>query len=203
MKLLGLKIQKLNVFQISIFLMIIGLLLGVLSANMFQSYYYDKMMNYNNLIFSEIASKNIDYSGLFIYILNNNFREFIAFWLLSITILGIPYIVIKLITTSFSIGFFISAIAMQYGFKGILIILSYVFPHGIIYLPVILLCLYKGYGLSRSIYYENRNYMGTILKQLKSYLLLWMFLSVLLILGSFLEAYFGSFFIKKTLGLFT
>ncbi len=203
MKLLGLKIQKLNVIQISIFLMIIGLLLGVLSANMFQSYYYDKMMNYNNLIFSEIASKNIDYSGLFIYILNNNFREFIAFWLLSITILGIPYIVIKLITTSFSIGFFISAIAMQYGFKGILIILSYVFPHGIIYLPVILLCLYKGYGLSRSIYYENRNYMGTILKQLKSYLLLWMFLSVLLILGSFLEAYFGSFFIKKTLGLFT
>ena len=141
MKLLGLKIQKLNVIQISIFLMIIGLLLGVLSANMFQSYYYDKMMNYNNLIFSEIASKNIDYSGLFIYILNNNFREFIAFWLLSITILGIPYIVIKLITTSFSIGFFISAIAMQYGFKGILIILSYVFPHGIIYLPVILLCL--------------------------------------------------------------
>jgi stage II sporulation protein M len=161
------------------------------------------MMNYHNVIFTEIVREKINYSGLFIYILGENFREFIVFWLLSITILGIPYIVLKLITFGFSAGFFISAIAMQYGFKGIILILTYVFPHGIIYLPIIILCLHKGYGLCRSIYYENRNYMGTILKFIKSYLLLWMFLSVLLVLGSFLEAYLGSFFLKKTLGLFT
>lgn len=203
MKKIRFKLQGLSVIQTSILLMIVGLCFGVLSANMFRSFYYDRMMNYHNVIFSEIARENIDHSGLFIFILGENFREFVVFWLLSITILGIPYMVLRLITFGFSTGFFISAIAMQYGFKGILLILIYKFPHGIIYLPIIILCLYKGLALCRAIYYENRNHIGAILKELKSYLFLWMFLSVLLVLGSFLEAYVGSFFLKKVLGLFT
>ncbi len=170
---------------------------------MFRAFYYDKMMSYHNIIFSEIVRENINYSGLFIYILGKNFREFLVFWLLSITILGIPYMILKIITFGFSTGFFISAIAMQYGFKGILLILSYKFPHGIIYLPIIMLCIHKGYNLTRTIYHDNRDYMGTITRQLKSYLLLFVFLSILLVLGSFLEAYAGSFILKKTLGFIT
>ena len=203
MKLLRLKLQRMNIIQISIFLMIVGLLFGVLSANIFRTFYYDRMMSYHNVIFTEIVRENIDYTGLFFYILGNNLREFVVFWLISITILGIPYIIIKIIAFGFSTGFFISAIAMQYGFKGLLLILVYKFPHGIIYLPVIFLCIYKGYSLSRSIYYESRDYIGAILRQLKSYLLLWLFLSVLLVLGSYLEAYVGSFLLKKTLSLIT
>lgn len=160
-------------------------------------------MSYHNVIFAEIVRENIDYSGLFLYVLSNNLREFAVFWMLSITVLGIPYIILKIIIFGFSTGFFISAIAMQYGFKGFLLILAYKFPHGIIYLPIILLCIYKGYNLSRSIYYENRDYMGAIIRQLKSYLLLLLFLIVLLVLGSFLEAYAGSFLLKKTLEFIT
>lgn len=203
MKLLKIKLQKLSIIQISILIMIIGLILGVLSANLFQSFYYERMMNYHNHVFSEIARESIDYSGLFYYILRENFKDFVVFWLLSITILGIPYMLLKIIVFGFSTGFFISAIAMQYGFKGILLILSYQFPHGLIYLPIILLCLHKGYGLCRSMYFENRNYLSFILRQLKSYLFLLIFLSVLLFLGSFLEAYVGSFFLKKALELIT
>lgn len=197
------KLQRLNIIQFSIIIIIIGLFLGIFAANIFRSLYYDRMINYQNVVFAEIVRENINYSGLFLYILGNNFREFIVFWLLSVTILGIPYIVIKVISFGFSTGFFISAIAMQYGLKGIWLILSYKFPHGIIYLPIIILCIHKGYSLSKSIYYENRDYMGTILRQIKSYLLLLIFLSVLLLLGSFLEAYVGSFLLKKALELIT
>jgi len=189
--------------QISILLIIIGLLIGVLIANLFNSFYYDLIMNYNNVIFSDIVKEDIDYTGLFLYVLGRNYREFIVFWLLSVTILGIPYMIIKLITFGFSTGFFISSIAMQYGLKGILLILAYLFPHGLIYIPVIILSLYKGYGLSRAIYYDNRYHMGSIIRQLKSYIFLLVFLAVLILLGSFLEAYAGSFLLKKTLGLFT
>ena len=160
-------------------------------------------MNYHNLIFAEIVREDIDYLSLFIYILGTNFKEYLVFWLLSLTILGIPYIYLKLLAFGFSTGFFISAIAIQYGFKGIILILTYKFPHGIIYLPIIILCIYKGYSLTRSIYYENRDFFGTILRQIKAYILLWLFLAVLLVLGSFLEAYVGSFLLKKALGFIT
>ena len=159
-------------------------------------------MNYHNVIFSEIVREKINYSQLFFYILKENLKEFMVFWLLSITILGIPYMVLRLIYFGFSLGFFISVIAMQYGFKGMLLILVYEFPHGLIYIPVILLSLYKGFVLCRSIYYDNRNITDTIRSLLKSYILLIIFLIALLLLGSFLEAYVGSFFLKKTLGFF-
>lgn len=183
--------------------MIIGLFLGVLFANVFKSFYYDRMMSYHNEIFTDIVRERIDYKGLFIYVLGKSLREFAVFWLLSITILGIPYMIIKIIAFGFSTGFFISAIAMQYGFKGLLLILVYKFPHGLIYLPLIILCLYRGYNLSKSIYYESRDYIGTIRRQLKSYMMLWLFLIALLVLGCFLEAYVGSFLLKKALSVIT
>lgn len=204
MKLLKLKLQKLTVAQISILLIIVGLLSGILFANLFQPFYYDLMTNYQNNIFSDIVRENIDYSGLFLYIVKKNLKEFIIFWLLSITILGIPYMIFKLIFYGFTIGFFISSIALQYGIKGILLILAYIFPHGLIYIPVIILCLYNGYRLTRTIYYDNSGHISVIAKQLlKSYILLLIFLTVLILLGSFLEAFAGSFFLKKILVLFT
>lgn len=160
-------------------------------------------MTYNNVVFAEIAREDINYFKLFTYILGRSFREFVVFWLLSFTILGIPYIILKILAFGFSTGFFISAIALQYGFKGIIMILAYKFPHGIIYLPIIILCIHKGYCLTRSIYYENRDFSGAIIRQAKSYLLLWIFLAVLLVLGCFLEAYVGSFLLKKALNLIT
>lgn len=174
-----------------------------MSANVFRSLYYDKMMTYHNVIFADIVREKIDQTELFIYILGKNLKEFAVFWLLSITILGIPYIIFKILAFGFSTGFFISAIAIQYGLKGIILVLAYKFPHGIIYLPIIILCIHKGYNLTRSIYYDSRDYMGTILRQVKSYFILWLFLAVLLLLGSFLEAYVGSFVLKKTLEFIT
>lgn len=192
-----------NILQIAILILILGLLFGILSANLFRSLYYDRMMTYNNIVFAEIAREDINYFKLFTYILGRSFREFVVFWLLSFTILGIPYIILKILAFGFSTGFFISAIALQYGFKGIIMILAYKFPHGIIYLPIIILCIHKGYCLTRSIYYENRDFSGAIIRQAKSYLLLWIFLAVLLVLGCFLEAYVGSFLLKKALNLIT
>jgi len=80
MKLLKIKLlQKLTFVQLSILLIIVGLIFGILFANLFQPFYYDKMINFHNHIFSEIVRENIDYSGLFFYTLGKNFREFIAF----------------------------------------------------------------------------------------------------------------------------
>ena len=203
MKLLKIKLQKLTFVQLSILLIVVGLLVGILFANVFQPFYYDMMINYHNHIFPEIVREDIDYSGLFFYILGKNFREFIVFWLLCITVLGIPYMLFKLVVFGFTTGFFISSVAMQYGIKGLLLILAYIFPHGLIYIPIMILSLYNGYRLSRTINYDNPGSLGFIIRHLKSYIFLLIFLTALILLGSFLEAYVGSFFLKKILVLYT
>ncbi|HKL79455.1 MAG TPA: stage II sporulation protein M [Mobilitalea sp.] len=202
MKQLKLQLKRFSVIQITIILLLFGLFAGILSANIFRDSYLNEMAEYQNKIFTDISKLDIDYKGLFLYVTGKNYKEFVVFWLLSVTILGIPYMAFRIVAFGFSTGFFISAIAIQYGFKGILLVLVYQFPHGLIYLPIAAFCLYRGFYLCRTIYYDKRNFLGTITKQLKQYLPLLLILAILLLLASFLEAYVGSFFLKKTLNLF-
>ncbi len=199
MRLLKFQLRRLSAVQIAIVLLILGLFFGVLFANIFKNSYDKQMLDYQNNIFSDITSGNINYSGLFVYTLTKNLGEFAVFWLLAITILGIPYMAYKIASFGFFAGFFISAVSMNYGWKGILLILSYVFPHGLLYLPVALISLYKGYELCNAIYRDNRNHIGSIAELIKPKLPLIFILAVILAAGSFLEAYAGAFLLKKAL----
>lgn len=202
MKHFKIQLHRLSVLQIAVIILVIGLFSGIVFANVFRENYNEQMQDYENNIFAEITDNDIDYSGFFRYVLAKNFNEFIVFWLLCITILGIPYMAVKVLSFGFYTGFFISAITMQYGLKGLLLVLVYLFPHGLVYLPIAVISLYKGYELCRSIYHDNRVHMGGILSAIKSYLIIIVILAAALLLGSLLEAYVGSFLLKKTLGLF-
>lgn len=202
MKKLNLQLQRLSVLQISSFLLIIGVFLGVLCANVFRESYLGQIQDYELNVFSKITSSDIDYAGLFRYILGKNFNSFIIFWLLCVTILGIPYMALKITSFGFFTGFLISAVTMQYGIKGILLVLVYVFPHGLLYLPIALVSLYKGFELCKTIYHENHTNVGGIARLVKSYLIIIILLAITLLIASFLEAYPGAYLLKKALGLF-
>ncbi len=197
-----LQLNRPSIIQGAVILLIVGLFLGIVCANAFQEKYTKRLQVYEDNVFTEIADSEIDHAGLFRYVLGNNFSDFIMFWLLCITILGIPYMAFKIASFGFLSGFFISAITMEYGFKGIVLVLVYLFPHGLIYLPIVLICLYKGYLLSRDIYQSSHTSLTAILKPLRDNLLVIILLAIALIFASFLEAYPGAYFLKKALGLF-
>lgn len=203
MKQLKLQLNRINIVHISIFLLILGLFLGILCANIFKVNYITQIKSYKTNVFPRIVGNDIDYLGLFLYILGKNIREFLIFWLLCITILGVPYIAYKITSFGFFAGFLISAITLEYGIKGLLLILVYIFPHGLLYLPIAIISLYKGYKLCSYIYRDKyANYAG-ISRQLKSNITLILILALALLAASFLEAYPGAYLLKKTLGLFT
>lgn len=201
MKQIKSQLKGLSLIQILIALLILGLALGALYANIFKESYFDQIASYNATVFKDIASQGIDYKGLFWYSLGRHFKELVIFWLLCFTILGIPYMIYRIVVFGFYTGFFISAATINYGFKGILLIIVYIFPHGLIYLPIALFSLYKGFTLCRSIYFENRNYLGNIKMLIKSHVIIFLLLSLLLLLGTFFETYIGAFLLKKTLGI--
>jgi len=202
MKPLKVQFHKLSVLQITMFLIVIGAFFGVLCANIFRANYTMQMQTYESNIFGKIVDGDIDYMALFQYVLGKNFNSFIIFWLLSLTILGIPYMALKVTSFGFFSGFFISAITMQYGLKGVILVAVYMFPQGLLYLPIALISLYKGFALCRTIYSENRNNFGGILKLVKSNLFLIFLLALALVAASFLEAYPGAYLLKKVLVTF-
>ena len=202
MKKFRLQLNRPNIIQVALILLVIGLFLGIVCANVFQNHFTKQLQVYEDNVFTQIAGSDIDHAGLFRYVLGNNFGDYIMYWLLSITILGIPYMALKITSFGFFAGFFISAVTMEYGLKGILLVLVYLFPHGLLYLPIVLICLYRGYLLSRDIYQSSHTSLVAILKPVRENLLIILLLAVALIFASFLEAYPGAYFLKKTMGLF-
>lgn len=197
------QINRLSVGHLALLLFFIMILLGVLVANLFQGQLASIMEEYNRTIFSRITGNEINRAGLFRFILVEHLKEYFFYWILSITILGIPYMGLKISFHGFTMGFFISVATMQYGLKGILLIIVYAFPHGLIYLPIMLLCLVRGFRLNKSIYHESRNYKVALLGIAKEAIILVLALGVVLIIGCFLEAYVGSYLLKKTLEIIT
>lgn len=202
MKRIRFQVHQLNISQVGIILLITSLFFGIISANLFRNTLVKDIINYELNLFININNNPLEYSKIFWYILLENLKQFLIFWMLSITILGIPYMAFKICSFGFLTGFYISVVSLQYGFKGLLLILVSEFPQGLVYLPVGIICLYKGYELSRKIYHDNRSHLMGLLNIIKPYLILILVLAIAILLGSFIEAYIGSFLMKKTIGLF-
>ena len=56
----------------------------------------------------------------------------ILIWLMGVSIIGVPVVLFLFFYRCFVFGFSISAIVMNYGFKGILFSFVYIFPHNVI-----------------------------------------------------------------------
>lgn len=82
---------------------------------------------------------SIDYLGSLINSVVTNLVYILLIWLLGISIIGLPLILIIISIKSFIVGFSISSIIASFGFKGILGVLTYVFPHQIIFLMLLIL----------------------------------------------------------------
>lgn len=61
-----------------------------------------------------------------------NYLYILVIWILGISLIGLPIIIFMFFGKCFTLGFTISAIIKNYGIKGCLLALGYVFPHYVI-----------------------------------------------------------------------
>lgn len=121
--------KKIIVFLISlsIIALIFGSCLPIFLSAEDKQISSEYMLNFLNEI-------KTNYNNLFLLknsLINNCGFSFLI-WLLGISIIGIPIIIFLFFSKCFILGFTITSIIINFGFKGILFALSYIFPHNII-----------------------------------------------------------------------
>lgn len=191
-----LKQKKLYLFLIG--LMVTGLIAGILFWFVISK--EDKLLVTKNLtdFFSCIKEGNsINYGASLLNSVVTSLIYVILIWLLGISIIGLPIILVMMATKSFIVGFSIAGIISSYGLKGIVGALVYVFPHQIVFLLLLILLgfyasafcikLFKYLFLKQMI-----NFKETMRKYLK--ILGISCLSVLVI--SLFETFISTYFIK-------
>lgn len=137
-------LDKLNGFRIInkkllIFLIII-IIVGLTSGSIFTLFLNDsdKEMTFNelSLFFNNVVTNKLNYFDCFKNSYSNSMFYLTIIWILGVSLFGAIFIIPILYFKSFILGFTISSIIANYGFKGVLISIFYVIPHLVINLLV-------------------------------------------------------------------
>ncbi len=178
--------------DILIIIFFIGLIVGTIFANIFRTLYINEINIVNDYFSNKLVNMDIEYGSLLKYILFSRIKYFIILWLFSITILGLPVIFIYLIYSGFLVGFIISISTMKYGIMGILLFIVYLFPHGIIYIPVIAISIQRAFIMCKRMYYMKNGVKVNKKNIILEYLFTIILLLVMIIIGCFIETYINS-----------
>lgn len=158
------------------------------------------MKSIKNFFLQIKKGDNLNYSASLINSLIVNTGYILLIWLLGISLIGLPIIVLMMGYKCFVLGFSISSIISAYGFKGIIGAIIYTVPHQFLYL--IILMLLGFYSLNFCIKLFNYLFLKKYInfKEIMS-----KYIKVLLIcgIGSVLLALFDTFIATYFLKLFT
>lgn len=140
------KIKKVKLKKVPLVILIItiiSLILGILFLAVISKSNKELVTQTLNNFFKNISQKKFNTNIALFNSLSNNIIIDLTIWLLGISIIGIPIIILILSTKSFVLGFSISSIIYNYGLKGIILTLIYIIPHTINLLVTILLSYYS------------------------------------------------------------
>lgn len=143
------------------------------------------------------TSDGINYSKSLVNSLLVNIGYVVLIWLLGISIIGLPLIIIILFMKSFIFGFSISSIITCYGFKGVLGAFLYTFPHQVIVLIIYLLLSFYSMAFCFKLFSylflkKNINFRSAM----KKYVKILIISLVIVICVSFYEVFLSTYFIK-------
>lgn len=132
-----------------------------------------------------------------------NISYLLIIWILGISILGLPVVILILFIKSYLLSFTISSFILKYKFKGILLGIVYNLPHNIINL---ILYIYIGiysikissYIISVIIHKKTLDFKNA----LNRYIVILILALILVVLTSLYEAFIMPFLLNKILKLF-
>ena len=137
---LKIKINK-KIFVFLFVLMLMGIIAGSIFTTILNSSDKELVINHLNEFIDNINNNKLDYLFALKNNLITNISYVILIWLLGISVIGLPIIIIMFFTKCFILGFSVGAILTTFKLKGILVSLVYVFPGQVISLLFLLLLM--------------------------------------------------------------
>lgn len=134
----------------------------------------------------------IDSNVFFVYVLRERLGTLFVLFVLSTTYLGIVTVWLYTVWLGAAAGMLLSACAIRYGLKGLLLVITGIFPQQLFLVPACIFLLYWCHDLCANIYFpgmvtESYN-IRSRQKILKKILKLFLIIGVVII-GCFLESY--------------
>lgn len=143
-----------------VIIVIAGFVLGLILMNIGKKAFLEKTGLLSEYTLYEMKYTVVDSNAFFLYVLQKRAGAALVLAVLSTTWLGLAATFTCAAWLGVSFGMLVMASLLRYGLKGILLILTGVFPQILIYFPVSLLLLQWSYEFCTVIYFPNRMPQG-------------------------------------------
>lgn len=169
----------------------IGLLSGIYAVKYLDNLKKTDIAEYLKSFTQTLSVNNIDYHSILMETIKNNVPLIVFIAILGVTFIGIPIILFIDFIKGFTIGFTVSFIINNMGYKGIGVVLVGVVPQNIIYIPCFILSSVISLGISITLLKRKINKKITVTKSynIGSYLGSFCVIIAIMFVGFLIEAY--------------
>lgn len=164
-----------------------GLFAGILLMNFGKSILLKNTGLLDEYTLYHMKYMTVDSSALFYYVLRNRLSRVLVLAVLSTTYLGMVVCIGAGFWYGMCAGAFLGAAVIRYGLKGILLVLTGIFPQYLIYVPAVLALLLWCRRIHRAIYYDREEHF------LPRYLLQLIGILLAIVAGAALESFLNPY----------
>lgn len=185
-------------YLVVVICLLVGISAGAITINVLSYNQKKELISFLDSFFKVLNENNIDSLVLLKQSLVNNLQTIASIWLLGLTVIGIPIIMAVVILRGFVIGFTVGLLFEELGFKGLIFSTFAMLPQNLFIIPGIIIISVTSISFSVMIVKNKmrRIRRNNYFKELLLYSTTILLLSIILIVGSIIEAYVSPVFMK-------
>ncbi|SDF25161.1 stage II sporulation protein M [Sporolituus thermophilus] len=178
---------------------VIGVVIGALAVKTLPEEQKTELLGYLRIFFQGLSrgTEGIQEQGLLYSVMLNNAKTIGLIWLLSFTVIGIPFVLFIIFTRGFVIGFAVGFLVNEYVVQGLLFALVSVLPHNFFAVPAVVVTGVSAVSFSLALVRRRRHSRGgSLFYQAMGHTVLCAAMLVLMLIASLTEIYISPVFMK-------
>jgi len=187
----------LTYFFVIMFFMV-GISSGAFTTKALSQAENKELIKYLQNFFRIVDTKVIDQFSILKQALINNLQTGVLIWILGVTIIGIPLILLLVAVRGFIIGFTVGFFIQQMGVKGLIFSILSLLPQNIIIIPGVIIVAVLGISFSIMLIRNKvkKTRYDNVLNQFFVYSTVIAIVHIFIAVGCLVEAYISPLFIK-------
>lgn len=180
-------------------LLVVGVVFGAVLVNVLDSTQKEGLLNYLGYFFQGLKQNEIADAGIvFQHALGDHLKTLGIMWLLGISVIGVPLILVFIFLKGLVVGFTVGFLVNQLAWKGFWFAFVSVVPQNLLVIPAMIIIAVMGIHFSTYLV-KNRliRHRGAIYPQFVSYSFVVTAMGICLLIAAIVEAYVSPGWMKE------
>lgn len=193
--------DNLGYYLLTILFLATGMIVGLYCVKYMQDVDKGSLINYITAISTSPNGELMSTTKIFINTLKNNLPIVIGLWILGLTFIGAPVVLLINLYKGFSLGFTFSFFIYALKQRGIILALLGVLPQNLIYIPCIIflsVIALKG-SVAATKEKFSKKYVSSSYTNVRNYTLIYMITTAVMASGFLIETFLTPIFINMVL----